>query len=391
MDTTTLKVGAGGAAVVGVAFGMVRYAYGLTLPDVRATFGLSEQLLGLLASGAFAGYLLGLLAAPRLASRRGARAPTTVGGVCGALGCLTVSLATTPGVLAAGVVLGGTAAGWVWAPYSDLAVDLVPQRDRPLVLAVITTGTGVGLVALGALGLLAAGTSWRVVWAGTAAAAAVAAAANLLAVPRVPARRSDAGRPQRPLARRALARPLLFAVVYFASCTVYFTYAADTAREGGLSAAAVAIVYGLAGVGGTAGLVTGRLSLRVGPSRTAAAGIAVVGGSLALLTLGRESLPLVLLSAPVFGAGYMVGSAVLAIWTAQVAEDRPGDAFTAALVVGAVSSIAAPAGMGLLIPAVGLPTALLLVAGLTVVGATVVPTRGGRPSRATGADHPARS
>jgi len=62
---------------------MARYAYGLTLPSVRSEFGLSELLLGLIASGTFVGYLIGLVSVPRLSVRWGPRAPTTVGGVCG--------------------------------------------------------------------------------------------------------------------------------------------------------------------------------------------------------------------------------------------------------------------------------------------------------------------
>jgi hypothetical protein len=83
--------------------------------------------------------------------------------------------------------------------------------------------------------------------------------------------------------------------------------------------------------------------------------------------------------------GYMVGSSLLAIWTAEVVPDRPGDGFTVALVVGAVTSIAAPAAMGALIPVVGLPVMLLLVAAVTVTGAlgiSAVPrmrARGQRP------------
>ena len=113
VDRSTIQVSIGGAAVVGVAFGMARYAYGLTLPAIRSEFGLPEVLLGAIASGTFFGYLVGLLFGPRLSARRGPRAPTTVGGVCGALGCVTVAVAPTPWVLAAGAVLGGSAAGWV--------------------------------------------------------------------------------------------------------------------------------------------------------------------------------------------------------------------------------------------------------------------------------------
>lgn len=102
MDKQAVGVGVGGATVVGVGFGMARYAYGLTLPDVRSAFGLSELLLGLMASGTFFGYLIGLVSVPRLSALRGPRAPTTVGGVCGFVGAATVASAPSPWILAGG-------------------------------------------------------------------------------------------------------------------------------------------------------------------------------------------------------------------------------------------------------------------------------------------------
>jgi predicted MFS family arabinose efflux permease len=369
VDKQTIGVGVGGAAVVGVAFGMARYAYGLTLPDVRSEFGLSELILGLIASGTFAGYLIGLLSVPRLSARRGPRAPTTVGGVCGVVGAATVALAPSPWILAAGAVLSGSAAGWVWAPYSDIVTKVAPRRHQPTLLAVITTGTSLGLVALAALGLLATLVSWRLTWAGIALAAAVAVLVNLRAVPRVDAPRTDKEAPRGSPWRRAMIPPLTYAVLFFAAITIYFTYASEAARSGGLAAAAGPLLFALIGVGGLVALRTGRMTRAVGTPAVGVGSACVVSCALALLGLGSTSLPLTLLSAVLFGMGFMVGSSLLAIWTAKVVPDRPGDGFTIALVVGAVTSIAAPAAMGALIPVFGLPAMLLLVAAAVAIGA----------------------
>jgi predicted MFS family arabinose efflux permease len=370
VDRQTIGVGLGGAAVVGVAFGMARYAYGLTLPEVRSEFGLSELLLGLIASGTFAGYLIGLVSVPRLAALRGPRAPTSVGGVCGLVGAATVALAPSPWVLAAGAVLGGSAAGWVWAPYSDIVTEVAPPRHQPTVLAVITTGTSLGLVGLAVLALVGTHTSWRLTWAGIALAAAVAALVNLRAVPRLNARGEDTDAARRFPWGRVMVPPLAYSVFYFAAITVYFTYASESARSGGLDASAAPLLFALIGVGGLVALRTGRMSRARGTTAVGVGSLCVVSCALVLLGLGRTSLPVVLLSATLLGVGYMVGSSLLAIWTAQVVPDRPGDAFTLALVVGAVTSIAAPAAMGVLIPVLGLPETLMLVAAVTAVGAT---------------------
>jgi len=173
-----------------------------------------------------------------------------------------------------------------------------------------------------------------------------------------------------------MAAPLTYAVLYFAAITIYFTYASESARSGGLTASAAPLLFALIGVGGLVGLRTGRMTRAVGPPAVGVGSVCVVSCALALLALGRTSLPLTLFSALLLGMGYMVGSSLLAIWTAQVVPDRPGDGFTVALVVGGVTSIAAPAAMGALIPVVGLPAMLLLVAAIAAIGAiglSVVP------------------
>ena len=359
--------------MVGVAFGMARYAYGLTLPDMQAEFDLSEQLSGLVASATFVGYLIGLLGVPVLVARRGPRAPTSVGGVCGALGCAMVALSPNAAVLATGAVLAGSAAGWGWAPYSDVLRAVADPRHRPTLLAVVTTGTGVGLVGLGALGLLAPLVSWRLTWAGIAVAAAVAATLNLRLVPALsPPERQEGG--QRLHLGRLLGRllvPLLYTVTYFVAITVYFTYASDAAEEAGLADWAPALVFALIGLGGLVAFWTGRMTAALGPAGVGAASLGVVG--LALGGLGLASgAPLVLGSAVVLGAGFMVGSSVLAIWTAHVEPERPGTAFTVALVVGAVTSIVTPAVTGSLVPSAGLGTVLVSSGAVAVVSAVAL-------------------
>jgi hypothetical protein len=79
LTSAATRVGVAGAAVVGVAFGMVRYALGLTLPDVRRELGMSDALLGVVASGTFAGYLAGLLLAVPLAAWKGPARPPRSG------------------------------------------------------------------------------------------------------------------------------------------------------------------------------------------------------------------------------------------------------------------------------------------------------------------------
>ncbi|MCH8559261.1 MFS transporter [Nesterenkonia sp. DZ6] len=378
------RIGLAGAAVVGVAFGMARYAYGLTLPSIREDLGLSELVLGLIASATFAGYLAGLLLAGRLAARHGSRAPTTVGGVCGVLGAVIVTLAPSPWLLAVGVVLAGSAGGWVWAPYSDIVTRSVPLRQQPRALAIITTGTSGGLVLLGGLAALALLGSWRLVWVGIALAAVAAALVNLSLVPKT---KPDS----RPVARggasslvRALRVPGAYSVVYFAVIVIYFTYASDVLEHGTLPAAAVPALYAAIGFCGMVGVATGTFARRIGSVRVAALCLATVGVALALLGLASDSLIATAVSACIFGVGYMTGSAVLAVWTAELVPERAGAAFTACLVVGALSSVAAPAVAGAVIPGLGLGALLVLTAAVSLLSGVALILHGSSRGPAVG-------
>jgi predicted MFS family arabinose efflux permease len=370
------RVGLAGAAVVGVAFGMARYAYGLTLPDIRRDLGLSELVLGLVASATFAGYLAGLLLTGPLAARRGSRAPTSVGGACGALGAVIVTVAQSPWLLAGGAVLAGSAGGWVWAPYSDIVTRTVAERQQPRALAIITTGTSGGLVALGGLAALAALGSWRLVWVGIALAAVAAAVVNLRLVPRTrPAPRPDGRRGTSSLVR-ALRVPAAYSVVYFAVIVIYFTYAADALQRDDLPAAAVPALYAAIGVTGVVAVTTGAIAQRLGSSRVAALCLMTVAAALALLGLASDSLAATAASACIFGVGYMTGSAVLAVWTAELVPDRAGAAFTGCLVVGAVTSVAAPALAGAIIPGLGLGALLVLTAAVSLLSGVALMLHG---------------
>ncbi|MFP5366757.1 MAG: MFS transporter [Actinomycetes bacterium] len=382
------RIGLAGAAVVGVAFGMARYAYGLTLPNIREDLGLSELVLGIIASATFAGYLAGLLLAGPLAARHGSRAPTTVGGASAVLGAVIVAFAQSPGLLAAGVILAGSAGGWVWAPYSDIVTRAVPLRQQPRALAIITTGTSGGLVLLGGLAVLAVLGSWRLVWVGIALAAAAAALVNLRLVPKTRPDPVAINRHGASALFAALRGPCAYAVAYFAAVVIYFTYAADVLGSGALPAGAVPALYAGIGLCGVVGVATGAFAARMGSSKVAGLSLGAVGAALALLGVASDSLTATAISACIFGAGYMAGSAVLAIWTAELVPERAGEAFTAVLIVGALSSVAAPALAGAMIAGVGLGLLLIFTAVASLLSGMALVLRPSPQRAAVGGPRP---
>ncbi len=53
-----LRLAVAGIGLVGTAFGMARYGYGLLLPDMQRAYGLDGAALGAIGAGSYAAYLL---------------------------------------------------------------------------------------------------------------------------------------------------------------------------------------------------------------------------------------------------------------------------------------------------------------------------------------------
>ena len=373
------RLGLAGFFAIAVAFGPARNGYGLFLPYFREEFELSTVLLGLIASGLYAGYLIALSAVGLLATRVGPRLPVLIGLLAAALGMGLVALAPNAPVLAAGVVLAGTCAGWSWVPYNDAAERGVPERYRDRVLSVVSTGTTFGILAAG-LTALAAGASWRGTWFAFALSAMAATVLNALILPSGSHDGDDEeGASQRPGWRwlmRAEATPLfMVALVFGVMSAFYFSFAVDlVARSGGLSrAAAGPVLYAVVGAAGFAGLFTGDAVSRFGLGRMLLATLIFLSTAAFLLGVAPVSWAFVVLSASLFGAGVMLMSAILSIWSSEVFPESPSRGFSSALFVFGVGLTAGPASLGVLAASFGLEATFMVVAVATMLTALARP------------------
>ncbi|MDX6578905.1 MAG: hypothetical protein QOJ47_454, partial [Gaiellales bacterium] len=112
-----------GVALVGTTFGLARYGYGLLVPEMRKSFGLDGTTVGLLASSAYAAYLVATVASIALVARLGPRRSAVLAGVCASAGMALIARAPTVPVLALGVVVAGASSGLAFPPFADLAAE----------------------------------------------------------------------------------------------------------------------------------------------------------------------------------------------------------------------------------------------------------------------------
>jgi predicted MFS family arabinose efflux permease len=377
-------VGLAGLSAIAVAYGFGRYGYGLFLPSLRTEFGLSTEWLGLIASGSYAAYLVALVITGALAARVGPRPLVITGGLTAAAGTALVAAAPNAAVLAVGVLVAATSAGWTWAPFSDAVATLVPPQRRSRTLAVISTGTTFGLMVAGPVALLT-GSAWRVAWVLFAGCAVVVAVWNAWLLPAGAQLDSQHRLPDLRWGWFVCSRSRpLFAVAfsYGLIAAFYYTYAVDLVRASGLPSSSGPLLWAVIGVGGTTGVITGDLAERFGVRRVLVACLALLSAAIALLAAVPASWPAVLASALVYGAAYMPIAALLVVWSASVFAQQPATGFSATVLVLAVGSIAGPAVLGAIAGQLGLPAAFFLAAGLTLCTALWRPTEDVRSTAA---------
>ncbi len=375
------KLSVAGFAATAITYGPARMGFGLFLSEFRADFALSTGMAGLISSLGFLGMLLGLLASYAILARVGPRAPVLLGLGLATAGTGLVAGAPSLPVLILGIVLAMTSAGFAWSPFNSIVNRRLPDDARPSALAVISTGTSLGIAAAGATALAAnlTGLPWQAAWAAFAIAGAIAGLGNIAAL-RAPADPLGESRPRQPwgtlLHRKAM--PLYAIAFSFGTTTaIYFSFAADRIEQsGGLpllpSGTSPAILFLCFGSVGLIGLATGRIKGAIGLSALLRSLLMASALSFGLMALVPTSWAGVVLSAGLQGAYVMMMSGVLAFWSERLFPQMPARSFTAALIAVAGGSVLGPATAGAMADSVGASAMFLAAAMLSVTTMPVI-------------------
>jgi predicted MFS family arabinose efflux permease len=327
--------------------------------------------LGLIGTASFGAYLVATVAAGVLSVRLGPRLLVVAGGGLAVVGMLVVAGAGGPLALALGLFVAGASSGLVYPPLADAVQQRLAAPSRARGLAIISSGTGWGVLASVPIAL-ALGSNWRATWV---VFASLALGVTLWAARALRGAVAEPGNvdPLRvswflcPRSGPLLAGALLIGL----GSSVYWTFAVDlVANDGGMGAAAARLVLALVGVASLAGAFSGDLVEWLGARATIVAGALALSSSLALIAWAPGSWLAVVPSAILFGAAYNVLLAVDAIWSARVFPQRPATGLAAVMFLLALGLLAGPAVAGVMATSLGLPAAF--VAGAAVVAATAL-------------------
>ncbi|KAA5606003.1 MFS transporter [Roseospira marina] len=358
-----------GFMATAIAFGPARMGFGLFLPTFRQAFDLSTAQAGWIASGGFLAFLIALPLTAWLGNRIGPRVPVVAGVLAAVAGFALVGVSADAVLLAVGVALAGTSAGFCWVPFNDATERIVLPSRHTVTLSAVATGTTLGVAAAGGLALAVSSgvLSWRAAWGVFSVAGVVATLAAVIGLPRGRAT-PDAAAASASVLLHPSRLPLYAAsLVYGATNAVYLSFAADHVVAAGGGAgfadhAASPVIFVSYGLVGLLGLATAWIEARIGLSALVAVIFAAFACSLVLVGLVPGSLTGVIISAGLHGAAVMVISAVLSFWTLRLFPGRGSTGFTAALIAAAAGSVVGPAVAAALIDAIGPQPAFLILA-----------------------------
>lgn len=378
---TFWKLSTAGFAATAITYGPARMGFGLFLAEFRDDFTLSTGMAGLISSLGFLGMLIGLIAAYATLALAGPRSPILLGLGFATVGTGLAATATSLPLLTLGIVLAMTSAGFAWTPFNNIVSRRLPDEMRPSALAIISTGTSLGIAAAGAtaIGVGLSGLPWRVAWAGFAGASAFALLVNIVALrdPSGPLGASTPIDPWGTLLHRSAMPLYAIALSFGVTTAIYFSFAADRIEQAGgvpgiPSGSSPAILFVAFGLFGLLGLATGRIKAVTGLS--ALLRLLLVGSalSLSLVALMPTAWAGVVVSAGLQGIFVMMMSAIMAFWSERLFPQMPARSFTAALVAVAIGSVLGPAVAGTVSGLWGPEVMFLATAALSITTMPVI-------------------
>jgi predicted MFS family arabinose efflux permease len=354
-----------------VTYGLARFALGLFMPELRATFGLSATSAGWVMAGSFGGYVGALVLVGPLAARLGARTIAIGAGVVAAVGMAGVAVASGPVVLAAAATVGGASTGFASPALATAVEQRVAAVRRASAQTAINAGTSLGLIAAVPVALVVTAT-WRAAWMVFTLAAVAASAAVAITLGPEPDRHTRPPRPRGPLSARLRAAAMLLGV----SSAAFWGFARELLETvSGLSPGVGRSVWLAVGIGGLAGAAGGHLAARVGLLAALVVSWLPLVGSLAWLAAGPASPPLALALAGAFGAGYMALTGLLIVWSVWERPARPASAVASAFLVLAAGQIAGSPLAGAVADRLGLSATFFIAAVVAAAGALALPPR----------------
>ncbi|HWV83638.1 MAG TPA: YbfB/YjiJ family MFS transporter [Hyphomicrobiaceae bacterium] len=357
-----------------VGMSLARFAYALVLPAMRNDLAWSYTEAGALNTINAVGYLAGAILAVATVRRLGSKMPFIVGLWVTSLTVLATAFVRDFTIIALLRAFSGAAAAYVFVTGGVLAASVFAQdaRRATSAIAIYFAGGGLGLFVtaltipwlLDARGDAAWPDAWLLLGLMSVVMSAIAtfAARPVNVAPRT--------RQPMPWSKGAMT-PLFigygcFALGYFA----YMTFVVAWMRELGMNGSEIAMVWAALGLSTILSIHIWARPFAIWPGGRAFAAVMATVGVGAALPLVGGGLPVMIISALLFGCFFMVPAAITAFIKASLPPVLWGEVFAAFTLVFSILQCFGPAATGYLADITGsLAAGLGISAALLLIGA----------------------
>ncbi|REC94479.1 MFS transporter [Kushneria indalinina] len=368
---TSVSMAILGSGIIAITYGLARFVFGLFLPSIRDEMTILPTMAGVIGALPFLSFVIAIVAAPGITRFLGVRRTAVAATILATAGLVMIALAPSSSVLAAGVLTCGISTGLSSPVMAEAVYRIVPASLRGRVNAITNAGTSVG-IAFAMPAVLIWAEAWRSAYIGFAALAALGA---LGALYYLPGEVRDVDLPQRRAVLSSVAKKQWWSIARLSglaalmgiASAAYWVFAPDAVMTGGGMASSQAAWMWLAvGLGGLAGGSAGDLIARFGAVVTHAAGLVVIAVALGLLALDPSNFPRALLSAALFGAGYMTLTGFYLVRGTQIMLDTPSLGPIPPLLATSIGQVVGSPLAGWLVGSQGYTTTFTMFAALSL-------------------------
>jgi len=352
-----LSLAVTGFLLIAVSYGLARFSWGLMLPAVSQEVPFSPRLAGVLSACSFAAYCLSVSVASRICTRYGARLVGLISALCAAVGLLLLAAASSPLLLAAGLLIAGFSAG-LSSPSLAAAVSLAITAPRQTqVNTIINAGTGAGIILSVPLLLI-------LPWRYACVLFAVVALLTLLPVWRyLP---SGAAIQVEPSAKvslfiRQVVRLAIIAFISGMASAAWWSFGPEVLpQHAKVADTLISLLWLVCGAAGMLGVLTGPLARLIGMRQVYRLSLLCMAAPLMVIAFSHAFSVWLLLAVALCGAGYITLSGVLLVGGAQATPERPASGVGVVFFMLAAGQIAGSLLFGLLYAQVGAAPALIV-------------------------------
>lgn len=309
-----------GISMIAVTYGLARFGFGLLLPDINQSLGMSELVTGLISSLFYLSYCFTIVPSTVLTTRKGPRQMIMLAGLAAFVGMLLMSVTPNAWLLAVGVLFAGGSTGLISPPYGATISLWINEKQQGKANTWINSGTSFGIV-LSGIGAILLSPHWRLTYLIYAFLTLLVLIWNFKIIPKTnqhPKIRLEQGH----LSIRGVkgAVPLIFASLILGIATApFWTFSRSFVEmTGHYSDWQLSLFWIVIGLFGVLGGLSGSLIERFGLSISYKLAVLLTSAASIILSISSGHLVLSYLSAAIFGSFYVFFTGILLVWGIRV-------------------------------------------------------------------------